>query len=57
MEVRVRHGTGKQTEAFARFHRLLCDQPSEGGADSGMTPPEVMLSALGWTGEPAGWRS
>jgi hypothetical protein len=48
MEVRVRHGQGKQTEAFARF--------SEGGTDSGMTPPELMLSALGLTAKPAGWR-
>src|SRR6185437_4595828 len=33
---------------FARFHRVVCDQPfDEGGNDCGMTPPELMLSALG----------
>src|SRR5271166_5240199 len=48
MEVRIRHGKDKQSEAFARFHRVVCDQPfDEGGSDSGMTPPELMLSALG----------
>ena len=48
MEVRIRHGKGKQTEAFARFHRIVCDQPfDDGGTDRGMTPPELMLSALG----------
>jgi uncharacterized OsmC-like protein len=48
MEVRIRHGKDKQSEAFARFHRVVCDQPfDEGGSDSGMTPPEMMLSALG----------
>lgn len=48
MEVRVRPAQGKKSEAFARFHRVICDQPfDEGGTDSGMTPPELMLSALG----------
>jgi putative redox protein len=48
MEVRIRHGKEMQSEAFARFHRLVCDQPfDEGGGDNGMTPPELMLSALG----------
>lgn len=48
MEVRIRHGKDTQSEAFARFHRAVCDQPfNEGGSDTGMTPPELMLSALG----------
>src|SRR5271154_3433202 len=48
MEVRIRHGKDVQSEAFARFHRVVCDQPfDEGGSDNGMTPPELMLSALG----------
>jgi len=48
MEVRIRHGKDVQSEAFARFHRVVCDQPfDEGGSDRGMTPPELMLSALG----------
>jgi putative redox protein len=48
MQVRVRHGADKQSVAFAGFHRVVCDQPfDEGGSDSGMTPPELMLAALG----------
>jgi uncharacterized OsmC-like protein len=48
MEVRIRHGNGKQSLAFARSHRVVCDQPlDEGGGDSGMTPPELMLAAIG----------
>jgi uncharacterized OsmC-like protein len=48
MEVRIRHRKGNQTEAFARFHRIVCDQPfDDGGTDRGMTPPELMLSSLG----------
>ena len=48
MQTRIRHGGSKKTEAYARFHRLVCDQPfAEGGSDTGMTPPELMLSALG----------
>lgn len=48
MEVRIRHGQGLQATAFARFHRVVCDQPfDEGGMDGGMTPPELMLSAVG----------
>ncbi len=48
MEVRIRHRSGKELEASARFHRLLCDRPlAEGGDDCGMTPSELMLSALG----------
>jgi len=48
MEVRIRHGKDNQSEAFARFHRVVCDKPfDEGGSDNGMTPLELMLSALG----------
>jgi putative redox protein len=48
MDVRIRHGKNYQSEAVARFHRVVCDQPfGEGGSDTGMTPPELMLSALG----------
>lgn len=48
MEVRIRHAEGKQSEAFARFHRLVSDQPfADGGSDYGMTPDELLLSALG----------
>ena len=48
MEVRIRHGKDNQSEAFARFHRVVCDEPfDDGGSDTGMTPAELMLSALG----------
>ena len=48
MEIRVRRGKGKQVEARARFHRSVCDEPfEENGSDTGMTPPELMLAALG----------
>lgn len=39
---------GVKFAATARTHRLVCDQPpSNGGSDSGMTPPELMLASLG----------
>jgi putative redox protein len=48
MEVLIRHGEGTQSDAVARLHRVVCDQPfNEGGGNRGMTPPELMLSALG----------
>ena len=48
MEVIVRSLGGKQTEATTRGHRVVCDQPeTKGGADNGMTPPELFISALG----------
>jgi putative redox protein len=48
MEVLVRLGKGEQSEAVARCHHVFCDQPfNDGGSNRGMTPPELMLSALG----------
>lgn len=48
MQVRIRPGAKNHTEAFARFHRVACDKPfDDGGADTGMTPEEMMLCALG----------
>jgi uncharacterized OsmC-like protein len=48
MEVTVLHHRNKESVAFARGHQVICDQPvSEGGADAGMTPPELLLSAIG----------
>jgi putative redox protein len=49
MELTVKPiGTGVQFEAEARGHKLICDQPREnGGDDSGMTPPELLLASLG----------
>lgn len=48
MEVRIQHLGDVKFEATTRGHRVLCDQPSaNGGADSGMTPPEFLLVSLG----------
>lgn len=47
IQVDVRHLGGVRFEADARGHRVLCDQPiGSGGTDTGMTPPEFLLSAL-----------
>ena len=48
MEVTIQHRGNVRFEASARGHRVICDQPADnGGADSGMTPPEYMLVSLG----------
>lgn len=48
MEVTIHHLGNVQFEATTRGHRVLCDQPpANGGADSGMTPPEFLLVSLG----------
>jgi uncharacterized OsmC-like protein len=47
MEVIVRHLGAVKFLAQARGHTLICDQPVENsGADSGMTPPELLLASL-----------
>ena len=48
MEVSVEHLGDLQFEIRARSHTIDCDQPIEnGGYDEGMTPPELLLAALG----------
>lgn len=48
MEVTVEHLGAVQFEIKARQHTIACDQPPEnGGFDEGMTPPELLLAALG----------
>ena len=48
MEVTVEHLGAVQFEIKARQHTITCDQPPEnGGFDEGMTPPELLLGALG----------
>jgi uncharacterized OsmC-like protein len=48
MEVTIQHLGGVKFEAAARGHRVVCDQPPDnGGADTGMTPPEFLLVSLG----------
>ena len=47
MEVHVEHLGAVQFEIKARQHTIACDQPEAlGGFDEGMTPPELLLSAL-----------
>ena len=48
MEVIVQHLGNIKFAATARGHRIVCDQPVENrGADTGMTPPELLLASLG----------
>jgi uncharacterized OsmC-like protein len=48
MEVKVKQLDHVKFAIQARSHTILCDQPAEnGGEDAGMTPPELMLAALG----------
>ena len=47
-ETSVRYVDGVSFQVEARGHSLICDQPPEnGGSDTGMTPPELMLASLG----------
>ena len=47
IEVNVKHENGVKFEIEARGHKLVSDQPREGGGeDQGMTPPELFLSGL-----------
>ena len=48
MEVSVEYLSGVRFEIATRGHRIIADQPPEnGGADTGMTPPELLLASLG----------
>ena len=48
MEVKVIHLDQVKFSIQARTHSILCDQPEEnGGEDTGMTPPELLLASLG----------
>jgi putative redox protein len=48
MEVKVSQLEGVKFAIQARSHTVISDQPAEnGGADSGMTPPELLLASLG----------
>ena len=47
MEVTAKFLHGSKFEVQARTHRVICDQPADnGGSDSGMTPPEFLLTSL-----------
>jgi putative redox protein len=48
MEVKVSHLGQVKFNIQFRSHSILCDQPVDnGGEDSAMTPPELMLASLG----------
>jgi uncharacterized OsmC-like protein len=48
MEVTIKHLDNVKFSIHSRSHTILCDQPAEnGGEDSGMTPPELLLASLG----------
>jgi len=48
MEVKITHLDRTRFSIQSRSHTILCDQPAEnGGDDSGMTPPELLLASLG----------
>jgi putative redox protein len=48
MEVTIQHLGDVRFEAQTRGHRVICDQPvGNGGGDTGMTPPELLLVSLG----------
>lgn len=48
MEVEILYQGAVKFEAIARGHRVICDQPAtNGGSDTGMTPPEFLLVSLG----------
>jgi uncharacterized OsmC-like protein len=48
MEVKITHLDKVRFAIQSRSHSILCDQPAEnGGEDSGMTPPELLLASLG----------
>ncbi|HEX9199851.1 MAG TPA: OsmC family protein [Acidobacteriaceae bacterium] len=48
MEVTIKNLGRVKFSIQARSHTVICDQPVEnGGDDSGMTPPELMLASLG----------
>jgi uncharacterized OsmC-like protein len=48
MEVKITHLDRVKFSIQSRSHTILCDQPADnGGSDSGMTPPELLLASLG----------
>ena len=48
MEVKFTHLDKVKFAIHSRSHSIVCDQPEEnGGEDSGMTPPELLLASLG----------
>jgi putative redox protein len=47
-ETTVKFRSGVSFDVESRGHKLVSDQPREiGGADDGMTPPELFLASIG----------
>ena len=47
MELVAEYTRGVQFKLSARGHEVICDQPdTNGGDDTGMTPPEFLLASL-----------
>src|SRR6266536_1866928 len=45
MEIKVTHLDHFKFAIHSRSHSIICDQPADnGGEDSGMTPPELLLA-------------
>ena len=48
MEIQVSQIEKVRFAVSARSHTVICDQPADnGGSDTGMTPPELLLASLG----------
>jgi len=48
MEVSITQLDQVKFAIHSRSHSIICDQPAEnGGEDTGMTPPELLLASLG----------
>ena len=48
MEVKISQVEGVRFDIQTRSHRIVCDQTVDnGGKDSGMAPPELLLASLG----------
>jgi uncharacterized OsmC-like protein len=48
LEAKITYLDGIRFQVSARNHEITSDQPVEnGGADTGMTPPELLLASLG----------
>src|SRR5437764_9890196 len=48
MEVKISHLGQVRFKIQSRHHSIVCDQPVDnGGEDTAMTPPELMLASLG----------
>jgi putative redox protein len=46
-EITANYRQGVEFRAGARGHEIVCDQPAgNGGADQGLTPPELLLASL-----------